>query len=113
MQQIEMRRQFRHPHASRHQVTALQQRPVKRFSVESYQHRALGDSRGELYQQGMLFGRLAYQELFHLRSACITPRAPSKDSVGTGAPSEATGYVLPDPTVFTLVTFHPHILSSP
>jgi len=44
MQQIEMRGQLRHSDGARHRETIFEQRPIKRFSVESDEHGPLGDA---------------------------------------------------------------------
>ncbi len=66
MQQIEMGREARDTDGARHREPIFEQRPIERFSIEGDEHRALGDMRGKLVEQRMLFAEVAHEELLDL-----------------------------------------------
>src|SRR6476660_9651062 len=85
MQQIEMRRKFWHGNGTRHREAAFQERPIKRLSIEGYQHRASGDAPGEFMKERMFFREITHQELLDLKTAGIPPGQAHEKCVGSRA----------------------------
>ena len=85
MQQIQMGRKLRHADAPRHQIPAFQQRPIKSFTVERYQHRTLRNARSQFQQHRMLLGKIAHHELLDLQSTRIPPGNPDQKRIRSGS----------------------------
>src|SRR5215469_14005876 len=92
MEQVEVRSEGRHADSSRHGETIFEQRPVKAFSIEGDEDRALGKAHGEFREQGMLFGEVAEKHLFHLQAAGVPPGKADEEGVSPGAAGEACGF---------------------
>ena len=73
MKKIDVRGQTRRGDGARHRESAVEQRPVEGFAVESDQHRALRDAHGKLLEQRVFFGKVAHEKLFDLQRAGIPP----------------------------------------
>jgi len=69
MQEVEVRSKTRRGNCASHQESGFEQRPVEALAVESEQHGALGEPRGEFVQDGMLVRVIAHEELLDLQPA--------------------------------------------
>src|ERR1700726_2737530 len=81
MQQIKVQLGCAGQNSARHAVARFEQRPVETFSVEGYEHGALGHSLGQFEQKRMLLIEIAHKELLDLQSAGIPPREAHKECI--------------------------------
>ncbi len=87
-----MRRKLRDGDRSRHGEAIFQQRPVEGFAIEGDQHRALGQMCCDFVQYGVLFAKIAHEELLDLQSAGVPPGQSDQKRIGARAAREAGGF---------------------
>ncbi len=71
--------------AARHGEAAVQERPVESLAVESDENGTFCDARGKFVKERILFGKVAHEELFDLKRACVPPGEPDEKGIGSRA----------------------------
>src|SRR5690348_4424226 len=92
MKEVDMRARRGNINCPRHAETSFEQRPVKRFSIESDQYAALGYALGQRDQHGMLLALLAHKKLFDFEAARVPPRDANEERIGASASGQSRGF---------------------